>query len=559
MSDSSNDRIKAENQLIFLLLRHKSALTDFAEKGFSPDFFTQENKDLVNLILQTYHEYGVSLTPDSFREHLKKISFAPKRISLDASFIKCYSAETRKDNLPILMRKVLDNAMHDSLNKALLDVQKDIKDSSIPIVDVLRKLSDSCESILVKVNFTDEKTFYNDSKLLIDSVLENVDGVRTGKITEDPIILSGIPEVDDTMGTGFEKGTLTLYCADVGGFKSAMLLNNGINIADAGYNVLYIPLEMDKEQMIKRLLSRYAKVDSRKLFKDKKLLSDEEFERLKEAREKIYKREKGNLYIMQRPGVTTVLDIEKEIRRHAEIFKPHVVIIDYVANLEAHKERYGRNDLEIGDQLKRMRQMGKELGFAVISAAQLGRDALKRLRKTASSKDKPQVHSEDIRGSHEYAADADNIFAMMKDSQQPGSRLHLFCVKARNGKTYFGEDPQKVRATLNVVPKYGFIYSPSEEKSDIDEEQLDKMIADTEAYKMEIVKKKDEETFFDEDKEWNDWMGSSDKMSQNSVQIEETEHIKEEDNMDFSFGDKIHVEASDDEINSILDEASKEN
>ena len=52
--------------------------------------------------------------------------------------------------------------------------------------------------------------------------------------------------------------------------------------------------------------------------------------------------------------------------------------------------------------------IGKALDFAVISGAQLGRDALKRIRKDGANKDKPTINSEDIRGSHEYAADADN-------------------------------------------------------------------------------------------------------------------------------------------------------
>jgi hypothetical protein len=161
--------------------------------------------------------------------------------------------------------------------------------------------------------------------------------------------------------------------------------------------------------------------------------------------------------MMEEPGNTTVVKIQRQIERNIELIKPKLVVIDYVANLEAHRNRYGRNDLEIGDMLKTMRQMGKDLNFAVLSAAQLGREALKRVRKSTGDRDKTSINSEDIRGSHEYSADADNIFAQLKHVQQPGALLDIFCVKSRNGPTTF--ENGKIRATLEILPEFGLITS----------------------------------------------------------------------------------------------------
>ena len=144
--------------------------------------------------------------------------------------------------------------------------------------------------------------------------------------------------------------------------------------------------------------------------------------------------------------------------KHIEIFSPKLVVIDYVANLEADKNRYGRNDLEIGDMLKSMRRSGKDLDFAILTAAQLGREALKRIRKTGSNKEKTSINSEDIRGSHEYSADADNIYAQLKSTSQPNELLDLYCVKSRNGPTTFEDG--SIRATLDIRPEFGLISSP---------------------------------------------------------------------------------------------------
>ena len=43
------------------------------------------------------------------------------------------------------------------------------------------------------------------------------------------------------MGTGLEQGTLTLFCADVGCFKSSMMLNIGMNVWHQGHDVLFVP------------------------------------------------------------------------------------------------------------------------------------------------------------------------------------------------------------------------------------------------------------------------------------------------------------------------------
>lgn len=530
-NDMDNERVRTESQLIYLLLHNKSALEDFCEKGFSPDFFSDENKPLVVAIMETYSNNGVLLTIEGFEEFKKGFQSISRKIALDVAFSNCYASKTDKNNFPLLMKKVLDNAIHENLNKALMEVQKNLIDK-VSVSDVVKSLRDRCEDMLLGIEFGGEVYFEN----VIDlsrRQLKYLEDYIDGKIQEDPIILTGIPEVDETMGTGLEKGTLTLFCADVGGFKSAIMLNIAMNVADSGYRVLYVPLEMSHDQMWKRMLARDSRIDSRKFFKDKKDLRKEDKEKLQGVI-KNWENRKGEMYIMERHGGTSVKDIEREIKRRINIFKPDVVVIDYIANLQAHINRYGRNDLEIGDMLKKMRDMGKEMGFAVISAAQIGRDALKRLRKDGANKDKPQVNSEDIRGSHEYAADADNIYAMLKDNQQPGSRLYLFCVKARNGKTFFGEDEHKVRAVLHVIPKFGLVYSPTQDRSDVDEEQLEKMISETEAHSSEIVKKKENDTFFDEEKDWSAWMGeisSNDEKSKtgtDEVNAEKKEDIDED-------------------------------
>lgn len=550
--DVLDEKIYRESQIINLLLKHKSAINDFIDSGFSYECFSKKHHPIVIAIIEAYEKNGVLLTREAFELYKKKFSSTHQKIQLDVAFTRCNSAAAKLDNFPMLLEQLVEDQVHHNLSQSVSKCTNGIKEGQ-SVIEVVKTLRDDCEEILSGAirNKKEGEYFYGSMSSLTRGRIEYIEKIRRGEIEEDPIILTGIKEIDETMVTGLEKGTLTMFCADVGGFKSAMMLNVGLNVWESGHNVLFVPLEMHRDQIWRRMCARQTRIDSKILTRGLKNMTDEQLAKIYEMEKKEQERVQ-QFYIMEKPGRTTVPIIEREIKKHIDIFQPRLVVVDYVANLQSHIDRRGRNDLEIGDMLKEMREMGKELNFAVISAAQLGREALKRLRKTGANKDKPTINSEDIRGSHEYSADADNIYAMMRNSQQPGSRLHLFCVKARNGTTYFGGDNEKVRASLHVLPQYGLIYSPDDVKSDIDEEQLEQIRAETEAHSEEIVRKKeDDESFFDEDKAWSDFMGQSSKTDKEEEEevtsftdstdaISETEafsaieEIDDDDEFDFS-------------------------
>lgn len=445
--------IQEERELVYLLLHNKDAIDKFYDNGLSPDLFGDENKPVITMLLETYDRHDVLLTRKSFRAKIKENNVPKERIAQELAFNSCYCAASTMDDLPMFLQKVIESNVKNCTIKALEKYSKDNK--KIGNVPAIKNLIDDCEDILKGARVSKEKSYYDDIRSLSETQFQYFEDVRSGKIKEDPLILSGIREIDHTMVTGFEKGTLTLICADVGGFKSSMMLNIGLNVWNNGFDVLFVPLEMHKNQMWRRVCAREARIKMETITRDIKSITDEQMEQMRETK-KEWEKNPAKFFMMEEPGNTTVLKIQRQIERNIELIKPKLVVIDYIANLEAHKNRYGRNDLEIGDMLKTMRQMGKENNFAVLSAAQLGREALKRVRKTGGDRDKTSINSEDIRGSHEYSADADNIFAQLKHDQDP-NLLDIFCVKSRNGPTIF--ENGKIRATLEVHPEFGLITS----------------------------------------------------------------------------------------------------
>jgi hypothetical protein len=259
-----------------------------------------------------------------------------------------------------------------------------------------------------------------------------------------------------------------------------MMLNVAANVWwEQKLPVLFVPLEMPKKEMALKLLARQSGIPFAYLNKPKSM-SEEQFELAKKFQTEPWPNYDSKLYIMNSyEERTKVSVIRRMIEEHLEIFQPRVVVIDYIANLSPDRVRGERNDLEIGEMLKDLRHMGRpgvihDKGFATISGAQIGREALRRIRRSAS--DKTAFYSEDIRGSHEYSADADNMFAQMPDPQQQEELLQLFCIKARYGKKVFTGGARK--AVLEIKPDISLVRSALQRYSGINKDDILKKAVD---------------------------------------------------------------------------------
>lgn len=252
--------------------------------------------------------------------------------------------------------------------------------------------------------------------------------------------------------------------------NSTMMLNVGLNAwKHQKKRVLYIPLEMPWYLCYCKMISRETKIPFEYLIRPSKIGESDSSEiKEKKVEEVILKINKEieewnkseigkNMWMMDSLSERTkVSTIKREIEKNIDIFRPDLVIIDYIANLTPDKTRQGRNDLEIGDMISDLSHMGHYLNFAVVSGAQIGREALKRFR--SSSGTNSSFHSEDIRGSHEYAAEADFVFAQMIDPQNNNSLL-ITPIKNRFGKKVFEDGSSK--ASLAIQPNIGLIESDS--------------------------------------------------------------------------------------------------
>ena len=122
---------------------------------------------------------------------------------------------------------------------------------------------------------TEDKILYEETVNIGDRYAQYISDVLTGKIKPKPKILCGIPEIDETIVTGFLPGTLTLICAETRGFKSWMLLNIALSAWNNGLNIAYVTIEMDEDSVFKRKLAIETGIQHSQLYDEQNLTSED--------------------------------------------------------------------------------------------------------------------------------------------------------------------------------------------------------------------------------------------------------------------------------------------
>ncbi|MFA5759807.1 MAG: DnaB-like helicase C-terminal domain-containing protein [Clostridia bacterium] len=448
---TTEDIVQFERKFIYLLLEHKELVSDWLDSNLNKQFFSKRHIFLLNEIEKSFLS-NVRLTRRSFLESTKYMKTPKERVEQENIFNDCKMSVATIDEFPFLMKKIIEGYLIQQSSSNIEIFNKNLRKNGIS--KALYELVDNLQNIILDEDNPEKKVIYSDILELSRERYDYLKKVQSGEIKVPPRILTGIKELDDIFGTGLAPGTLSLVISDTGGYKTAMMANIALNVWEAGYNVLFVPIEMDYKQMIYRIWARQGKVSSSKILQMN--LNEEEIAIIDNINKKFESAE-NKFFLLQRPSSITVSNIQKIVEKNLDIFKPNLVVIDYIDNLDVEKEKNGRHDLEISEMLHKLRTVGRDVGFAVLSGAQIGRPALNRLRKVGSSKDGNSVNSEDIRGAQAFATDSDFVWAQMPNATQETSLLDILIVKNRTGPKIFSNN--SVKTSLELYPDYYLIKS----------------------------------------------------------------------------------------------------
>lgn len=231
------------------------------------------------------------------------------------------------------------------------------------------------------------------SKLILDAK-----GYYVGRSKTSKGFISGVRNLDKLVD-GFEYGTITTVGAFSGQYKTTFLLSLLYNSLFLGYNSLFVTLEIPKELLYFRLLSRHSyspkfiTIHKPVSFVDiyKSHLTPEAQDFLFNVVEKDFKELPGKLYLLELfdlPDLTySVLD--SYIRSLS--VKTDAVFLDYV-QLLAQSKAFGNRDMkEIGNfyvsEMRRLAVSSEGNRRIVFLAAQTNREGYKRAEQNSGRYD----------------------------------------------------------------------------------------------------------------------------------------------------------------------------
>ncbi len=231
----------------------------------------------------------------------------------------------------------------------------------------------------------------------------------------------------DRVLVGMGDSDLILIGARPGMGKTSFTLNIASNVAiSSKKNVCIFSLEMSAEQLVSRLISSEAMVDSYSLRSGN--LSPEDWKKIADAAMRL---SATNILIDDTSGMT-VAAMKSKLRRVENL---GLVAIDYLQLMES--ERHSDNRaLEVGDISRGLKLMAKDLRVPVICCAQLSRGPESRTDK------RPQLS--DLRDSGAIEQDADVVMFLYRDeyykndrdpNQKEGNVAEVIVQKNRHGST----------------------------------------------------------------------------------------------------------------------------
>jgi len=244
---------------------------------------------------------------------------------------------------------------------------------------------------------------------MLQATLERIEelGARGDEVTGQS---TGFRDLDRRLA-GLQPANLVVIAARPSMGKTALALNIAENVAERGGTVAVFTLEMSREEVVQRLLSSMAGVDSHRLRTGQ--LTPDLWNRVVRETSRLYQMP---IYVDDSPDLT-VTSIRAKCRRLARKQGLALVVVDYLQLMQGPGSSETRQQ-EIADISRSLKNLARELRIPIIAVSQLNRALEQRENK------RPRLG--DLRESGAIEQDADIVMFIYRDeyynpgSDQPG-------------------------------------------------------------------------------------------------------------------------------------------
>ncbi|MBQ3305890.1 replicative DNA helicase [Candidatus Saccharibacteria bacterium] len=383
--------LDAEKSLLGAMLISDAAFPDILEKIKHTDFYDQRHSEIFRAMTSLYDSHRpidlLTLTAElKAAKTLKTVGGAPYLTEL-TNFVPTASHATAYADIIALAstKRKLIRAGSTIVEKAYADD-----------ADVNELLGDA-EKELFEVSDKNSKSDYTSLQSLLEGAYDRIEELHKNRGSLRGL-KTGFHDLDEKTA-GFQPGDLIIIGARPAMGKTTFAQNIAYNVAELnGKGVLFFSVEMSKEEIVDRMISDVAGVDSWNIRTGN--ISDEDFAKVGDA---LGEMDSIPLYLDDTSSLS-VLDLRNKARRAAHDHDIGLVVIDYLQLLQG-SDRYAGNRVQEVTEISRgLKTLARELSVPVIALAQLNRQV--------TDRDNPRPVLSDLRDSGSIEQDADLVMML---------------------------------------------------------------------------------------------------------------------------------------------------
>ncbi|MBQ7981355.1 MAG: replicative DNA helicase [Oscillospiraceae bacterium] len=383
--------IEAEQALLGSLIINPESFDKVAGYISAGDFYLDEHKHIYSALIKMYNQSKVidavtlvnTLVEEGDRDEAGGIQY----ISLIAESVPAVS------NIKDYARIVKDKSTLRKLIAICDDISVDAYDEGAPVKTIV----DSAEQKIFDISHNNESRDFRHIREILQNVYQDIEVLaeNNGAVTGSKTGFSGLDRMLIQMG----KGDLVIVGARPGMGKTSFAMNIAVNVAKQKKAVAIFSLEMSGEQLVTRILSSEALVDSSKLRTGQ--LKTEDWDNIAGV---ISSLSGCEIYIDDTSAITTA-EMKSKLRRIKNL---GLVVIDYIGLMQSTSNSDNRAQ-QVGEISRNLKIMAKDLGVPIVCCAQLNRGTESR---TGDAK-KPTLA--DLRDSGSIEQDADIVLFLYRD------------------------------------------------------------------------------------------------------------------------------------------------
>jgi replicative DNA helicase len=381
-----------EEAVLGALMLEKNALNAVVEFLKPEHFYDDRHKEIYTAIIDLFK----ATEPVDMRTVVNQLRKNGKIELIGGAYYiaELTSRVSSAANIEYHSRVIMEMAIKRTLIEVASQIHHDAYEDTTDVFELL----DKTEQAVFEISDSNLRKNYDNMRNLMARAIQELQVLKDHKDG-----LTGVPSgftALDRITSGWQRSDLVIIAARPGMGKTAFVVSALRNAAvDFKIPVAIFSLEMASVQLVNRMISAEAELDSEKIKKGQ--LADHEWAQLVHKTSRL---SSAPIFIDDTPALS-VLELRAKCRRLKAEHNVQLVVIDYLQLMRG--DQGGNREQEIASISRALKGIAKELNVPVLALSQLSRGV-----ETRGGDKRPQLS--DLRESGSIEQDADIVMFLYR-------------------------------------------------------------------------------------------------------------------------------------------------